>query len=322
MNTPRVTVIVTVFKRTDFLRTALRSALDQTFQDFEIIVTDDSCSAAIREIAESFGSDKIRYRANVTTLGVALNLRAAAAEANGAYIAILNDDDIWEPSFLAKLVPSLDESPQRVLAFSDHWLVNSEGEIQFPETDANSLHFGRTELQAGEVADLPELVLVRNGVPLAMAAVFRADAVDWSRVVKEVSGAYDYWISLLLAASGKRAWYVAERLTRYRLHAAMETSRRAPDKQEHLIYIYRTLLAADAFPQHIVQLKAHLATALYVVGKDNLSFDLTRVARGYLTKSLGVSFKPRTFAFLCLSYCPAGMRSKAIARLQNAVSSH
>ena len=322
MLTPKVSVVVTVYKRTEFLRFALQSALDQTFQDIEIIVTDDSRSPAIREITESFGSAKIRYRTQNETLGVALNLRAAVSEAKGAYIAVLNDDDEWEPGFLEKLVPPLIADPSRVLAFSDHWLVNGNGEIQFPETDANSRHFGRASLPAGEVADLAELVLVHNGVPLAMAAVFRADAIDWRRVVNEVSGAYDYWIACLLAASGGKAWYVPQRLTRYRVHAAMETNRRAPDKKEHLIYIHRTLLATSAFPRHTARLKEHLASAFYVVGRDNLMFDRAQAARSYLAKSLGVAFNVRTLVFLCLSCCPNAVRSRALARLQTAFNSH
>ena len=322
MNTPTVTVIVTVFHRTQFLREALASALHQTFQDFEIIVTDDSSSAAVHAIADSFGSDKIRYRANAKTLGVALNLRAAVAQARGTYIAVLNDDDSWEPSFLERLMAPLEEDSRRVLAFSDHWLVDGGGEIQFPETDANSRNFGRAALTAGEVPDLTDLVLIHNGVPLAMAAIFRVDAIDWARVVSEVSGAYDYWISFLLAASGGKAWYVPQRLTRYRVHAAMETGRRAPDKQEHLVYIYRTLLDTGAFPHRAALLRQRLAAALYAVGKDNLLFDHARAARSYLRRSLGVDFKPRTLAFLCLSCCPTVLRSRAVARLQTGVSSH
>ncbi|MGJ7578594.1 hypothetical protein ACSFA3_00265 [Variovorax sp. RHLX14] len=208
------------------------------------------------------------------------------------------------------------------MAFSDHWLVNGAGEIQFPETDANSRTYGRAALRPGDVADLTELVLGRNGVPLAMAAVFRADAIDWERVVREVSGAYDYWISLLLAASGGKAWYEAQRLTRYRVHAAMETTRRAPDKHEHLVYIYRTLLETGIFPRHGALLRQRLAGALYAVGKDNLLFDHARAARSYLRRSLGVAFKPRTLAFLFLSCCPTVLRSRAVARLQTGVSSH
>lgn len=321
MSAPKVSVIVTVFRRTDFLRQALQSALDQTYDDLEIIVTDDSCSVAIRSIAASFGSDKIRYRTQTPTLGVALNLRAAVEEARGEYIAVLNDDDVWEPDFLEKLVPPLEADRQRVLAFSDHWLVDVAGEIMVARTDSNSRTFGRADLAGGHVVDLPALVIDRNGVPLAMAAVFRADAIDWRRVVHEVGGAYDYWISFLLAASGGKAWYVAERLTRYRIHAAMETARRAPDKSEHLVYIYRTLIEFNAFPRHVAVLRQRLAEAFYVVGKDNFMFDESRTARGCFKRSLGLAFTPRTLAFLCLSCCPGAVRSKAIARLQPATIS-
>lgn len=319
---PKVTVIVTVYKRIEFLRIALQSALDQTFQDFEIVVTDDSNSEAIRKISESFGSEKIRYRTQTKNLGVALNLRAAVAEAKGTYIAILNDDDLWEPHFLEKLVAPLEADQKCALAFSDHWLINGAGEIQFPETDANSRTFGRSELPAGDVANLADLVLHRNGVPLAMAAVFRADAIDWTKVVTEVSGAYDYWISMLIAAARHKAWYVPERLTRYRVHEAMETGRRAPDKHEHLIYMYYTLLQTNSMPLHKEVLQRALAAALYLVGKDSLCFDQAREARGYLGKSLSMEFKARTLALLCISCFPTGVRAKAVARLQPAVIHH
>ena len=87
---PKATVIVTVFRRTQFLRQALMSALHQTFRSLEIIVTDDSSSSEIKAICDSFHDSRIRYRANTATLGVALNLRTAMKEAGGKYIAILN----------------------------------------------------------------------------------------------------------------------------------------------------------------------------------------------------------------------------------------
>jgi glycosyltransferase involved in cell wall biosynthesis len=316
MASPVVSVIVTVYKRAEFLAIALRSALDQTYQDYEIIVTDDSSSEALRAICESFGSDRIRYRTNGRNVGVALNVRAAVAEARGTYIAMLNDDDAWEPTFLEKLVAPLQADSRRVLAFSDHWIVDGQGVVKKADTDANTAAFGRAGLPDGEVADLAELVLVKNGVPLAMAAVFRADAIDWNDVVPEVSGAYDYWISCLLAASGGKAWYVAQRLTRYRVHDGMETARRAPDKAEHLVYIHQTLMQRQVFPRHAALLKQRYADALYLVGKDNLMFDRTPEARNYLSRSMKIAFGKKTLAFLCLSYLPSSLRSAAMSRRQ------
>lgn len=314
MMTPKVSIIVTVFNRTEFLPDALQGALGQSFQDYEIIVTDDSASAAIRGICESFNTDKIRYRVNQDRLGVALNLRAAVAEARGKYIAILNDDDVWEPEFLARLVAPLEEDEGRVLAFSDHWIMDGEGTIDIAGTDANSKGYGRADLPPGDVAAFDELVLMKNGVPLAMGAVFRIDAFDWGRVVKEVSGAYDYWISCMLASSGGRAYYVPERLTRYRVHGGMETARRSPDKNENLVYINQTLVQEMAFPRYQDVLTRRYAGALYTVGKDNLAFNRKQQARDYLSRSLHLAFDKKAFACWCLSYLPAPLRSAVFAR--------
>ena len=90
-----VSVILTVYKRTEYLAEALRSALNQFFPDFEIIVADDSGTAAAREIVANFGDGgRVKYLSNPTTLGVARSLVRAVGEARGRYIAILNDDDI------------------------------------------------------------------------------------------------------------------------------------------------------------------------------------------------------------------------------------
>lgn len=309
---PKVSVIVTVFRRTEFLTEALQSVLGQTFQDFEVIVTDDSGSDAIRAISESQGSEKIRYRTNAETLGIALNLRAAVGEARGKYVAILNDDDAWEPEFLQSLVAPLDEDSGRVLAFCDHWIVDGRGVIKQSETDANSQLYGRARLQPGDVEHFDRFAVIGNGVPLAMGSVFRIDAFDWSRVVKDVGGAYDYWITCLLAASGKRAYYVPQRLTRYRVHEAMETARQAPDKNNNLVYINQTLLRDEMFPGLRGDLVQHYARALFIVGRDRLRFNQKLQARDYLARSVKQAFDKKAFVCLCLSYLPAPLISALV----------
>ena len=246
---PAVTVIVTVYNRTQYLRQALESVFAQTFRSFEIIVTADSANEEIREICEAFGRPEVRYRRNPTTLGVALNLRAAMTEARGKYLAVLNDDDAWEPEFLEKLVAPLEQDARRVLAFGDHWVISESGEIDQAQTERTTRYYGRDVLPEGDVVGFPEFALEKNGVPLAMGSLFRKDAIDLDLIVKEVSGAYDYWIACLLAASGKGGVLRSRPVDpRYRVHGAMETKRQAPDKQENLVYIYRTLRERNAFP--------------------------------------------------------------------------
>jgi glycosyltransferase involved in cell wall biosynthesis len=299
-----VSVILTVYRRTEFLREAIESALAQTLSAGEIIVTDDSASAEIRDICESFAGTTVRYRANPQRLGVVENMRAAVAEARGELVAILNDDDVWEPEFLSSLVPPLAEKSERALAFSDHWLIDERGEIDAPATDANTARYARDILPPGEVRDTTTLVLEKNGVPLAMAAVFRKDAPDWQHVVPEVAGAYDFWLSCLLAATGRPFYYVNRRLTRYRVHGQRETARRAADKNENMAFIYRMLLAENSFPEKRAFLRRCLALTLRTCGRDRLRFGETAPARERFSESIAIHPTGKALAGWLLTWLP------------------
>jgi glycosyltransferase involved in cell wall biosynthesis len=306
---PMVTVIATVYNRLLYLRHALQSAINQTFRSVEIIVTDDSCSDAIRSIVNSFNSPLIRYRCNPSTLGVALNLRSAIKEARGKYVAILNDDDVWEPDFLDMLVAPLEQDSSRVLSFSDHWIITGEGIVDRQKTDENTVRYGRDALLVGVVANPVGLVLEQNGVPLAMASVFRKDAVDWELLVKDVSGAYDFWISCLLVSTGRPIYFIPERLTRYRVHAAMETARKVPDKNENMVYIYSKLLGMALFPDKKTLLTSRYSQALFQVGKDSIYFNRCQLARSYFMYSLKTNITFKAMAGFCISFLPRMVRT-------------
>ncbi|MBP8788764.1 MAG: glycosyltransferase [Moraxellaceae bacterium] len=305
---PVITVVITVYKRTNYLCEALQSVLAQSYRSFEIVVTDDSCSDAVKGIVNQFNSPLIRYRGNPSTLGVALNLRAAVKEARGRYVAILNDDDVWEPDFLAELVTPLEQNKNISLAFSDHWIISGKGELDVKATDENTARY-RNQLPSGVITNPTALVLEKNGVPLAMASLIRKDTIDWDLLVSHVSGAYDFWISCLLAATGRPFYFVPKRLTRYRVHDAMETARRAPDKNTNMAYIYAQLLEMNHFDGREEFLKSRLAQALFQVGKDNLYFNNLGSARGCFARSMKAKPSLKVFLALLLSYSPHQVRS-------------
>ena len=306
---PAVTVILTVYTRTEYLRQAIESVFEQTYRSFEIIVAADSDNEEIKAICDSFQRPEIHYRRNPGTLGVALSLRGAMSVAQGQFIAILNDDDLWEPEFLARLVAPLEQDPKRVLAFCDHWVIAENGELDVAQADRSSRYYHRADLPEGKVADFEEFALVKKGVPFAMGALFRRDAIDLDLMVTEVSGAYDFWMTCLLAGSGNPAYYVPLRLTRYRVHSAMETVRAAPDKKENLVYIYRRLLELNLFPTLTAQVKKFYIQALRQVGKDHLEFGQHRKAREYFRQSLKDSRDTRTAVWWALSYLPQSWRT-------------
>ena len=311
MNNPLVSVVLPVYEREQYLPTAIKSIIAQTFQDYEVIVTDNSDKAALRKICESLNcAGRLRYRSNQKNLGAALNIRAALHEAKGKYVTILNDDDYLEPTFLEKLAAALEQDSTRVLAFSDHWIMDAQGKIDAMATDANSILYGRAELPPGDVIAPPKLVLEKNGVP-QMASLFRKDAVAPALLSEQVIWAYDFWISCVLAGSGGRFYYLPERLTRYRVHIQMETARKAPDKNLPLIFIFQQLLDRNWFPAMRGHLEHRLAGAYYHNGRDLLWFGQLIPAREMLRKGIRVSWHPKAMIALVLSFAPRFIRQRA-----------
>jgi glycosyltransferase involved in cell wall biosynthesis len=306
---PEASVIVTVHKRVGFLRQALESAVAQTFRAREIIVADDSGSAAASTVCEPLvTAGYIRYRANPRTLGIAGSLRAAIADTEGEFISILNDDDLWEPNFLSQLVPPLQNDNKRVLTFSDHWIISEDGSIDYNETDANTRRYGRSSLPEGDLSDSEHFVLGHNGVPLAMAAVFRKKTLDLSLLTDEVSGAYDLWIACILAASKGNFYYVPRRLTRYRVHSQSETGRRHIGRFENQVYIFSQLLERNWFPKMNDFLRATLAGIFFMLGRDKLHFDRPRDARSCFFQSIRTRPNWRAAIAILLSYVPYRIR--------------
>jgi glycosyltransferase involved in cell wall biosynthesis len=314
--TPRVSVIVTVYQRTCYLAEALDSVLAQSYTNYEIIVADDSGTAAAREIVAARGNPGcLRYLQHPSALGIAGSLVRAAEQARGSFLAILNDDDVWEPTLLARLVAPLEADPECVLAFSDHSIMDEKGRIDQVRSDNWSVSFGRSPLPEGVVASAAKFIVVDHGVPINISSVFRRDAFDWSLVVPEVTGAYDYWISCLLAAARRPVYYVPERLARYRVHPEMETRRRDHDKANNLVYMFSTLRKRGWFPELDAGLRAELAEALFTVGRDKLHFGRTREARKYLWRCFLLSFRLGALGRATVTFLPSRIRAQIKAGL-------
>ena len=305
---PLVTVIITVFKRIEFLPQAINSVLAQTFDSYEILVTDDANNPSTRSICESLNkTGKIRYRSNSERLGVALNLRAAILEAQGKYLAILNDDDFWKPDFLKDLVEPLEKDSRRVLAFSDHWIIREDSKIDREKTQINTKAFRRDVLSEGELNNTVELALNKT-IPLCQACIFRKEALNVDLLDCNVAGAYDFWISCLLAATGRPFFYKAKRLSLYRIHFQMETYRITPNKFQPEVFIFRTLLENNYFPEWKRFLQQKLGRMLFRHGKAQLVSNFLKEARILFIQSMYFSPHWKPVVGLFASYLPGKAR--------------
>jgi len=101
---PRVSVIVTCYNYAKYLEVCLKSILNQTYQDFELVIVNDGSTDDTDEIVSKFlDNKKVRY-INQSNTGQAIATNNGIRAASGELIAFLDADDLWEPTKLEKQV--------------------------------------------------------------------------------------------------------------------------------------------------------------------------------------------------------------------------
>lgn len=219
----RATIVIATWQpQRDHFQAALASARAQTCRDVEIVVSDDSPDDSLRAVVEAERDERIVYRHNHPSLGVAANHWTALRASRAPYLAILNHDDRLEPTFVECLAGALDGEPAAVLAFCDHWIIDTHGRRLEAATERNTVRWGRAGLAVGLHRPCFDLV-VAQALPMAMGALFRRSALP-DDLPAHAGPAYDLWLSHLLCRRGGGAWYEPQRLSAWRAHGGNLTS--------------------------------------------------------------------------------------------------
>ncbi len=124
---PKVSVIIKSFNHEKYISEAINSILNQSFQDFEIVVTDDASTDKSTEIISSFKDPRINFVSLKQNQGISLTMNATLNRARGEFIAILNSDDVALPDRLERQVQYLNANSRVTALFSLPSLINEEG---------------------------------------------------------------------------------------------------------------------------------------------------------------------------------------------------
>lgn len=122
---PLVTVYITNHNYEQYVEQSIQSVLNQTMQDFELIIIDDGSTDNSREIIEEYrchSNVRILYQDNK---GLNATNNVAVKEAKGKYIMRLDADDFLEPAALGILVSLMEADPDLGLVFPDYYYVDS-----------------------------------------------------------------------------------------------------------------------------------------------------------------------------------------------------
>lgn len=164
---PRVSVCIPAYNQTEYLKTSIESLLRQRFEDYEVVVTDDSESELVEQLLAQydFGS-RLRYQRNFPRLGSPRNWNAAVLNARGEYIKILHHDD-WFPDdgALEDFVGLLDRNENAALAFSAASVFRAD------RTFLRTHRAKPDELEA--LIGLPETLYFGNVIGAPSATIYR-----------------------------------------------------------------------------------------------------------------------------------------------------
>jgi glycosyltransferase involved in cell wall biosynthesis len=111
---PKVSVIVPTCNRAALIGSAIGSVLEQTYQNFEIVVVDDASTDNTRDTIASFEDPRLKYIRHVINKGDAASRNTGISYSDGDYVAFLDDDDEWLPDKLQMQIDVLSNCSPRV----------------------------------------------------------------------------------------------------------------------------------------------------------------------------------------------------------------
>jgi glycosyltransferase involved in cell wall biosynthesis len=116
MKQVKVSVCIPVYNGAKYIKEAINSALNQSFQDFEIIVVDNKSTDNSLEIVRAITDSRIRIFENESNLGMLGNWNKILTLANGEYIKILPADDALYPDCLRLQCEVLDQDLEKKIS--------------------------------------------------------------------------------------------------------------------------------------------------------------------------------------------------------------
>lgn len=130
-----VSVILPTYNRAHLIDRAIKSVLNQTYHNFEIIVVDDGSSDATKSVVNLFKDKRLKYIKYHQNRGACFAWNAGIKESQAKYIAFQDSDDEWLPTKLEKHLESFEVVSSKVgVVYTDMWRIHKDGKKEYVNT--------------------------------------------------------------------------------------------------------------------------------------------------------------------------------------------
>ncbi|WP_170977356.1 glycosyltransferase family 2 protein [Halorussus salinisoli] len=180
---PLVSAVVPTHNRTTRLRRAIKSILDQTYPNLELIVVDDCSVVPAEEVLKPVQTERLPKSQIIrhdTNRGGAAARNTGITAADGEFIAFLDDDDVWEPTKISRQVTEFRSDEVPGVVYTGVKQVDERGNVKAIKTPTTE-------------GDVTRAILLRNFVGTFSAVMIRSEVVDEVGLLDERFPSWQDW---------------------------------------------------------------------------------------------------------------------------------
>jgi glycosyltransferase involved in cell wall biosynthesis len=216
--TPRVSVVITTYNRSELLARCLRSVFAQDFDGVEVIVADNASVDDTPAVVASFADAGVQYGRLEHNIGPHANFTRSLHMGRAPYLALMQDDDLMLPGNLARKVALLDERPTVVVAHAAFQYIDADDRVT--KDYSTWTHTRADVIEPGEL--FIQRSLSAGSRINHSSAVLRREMVLGERFDPADGRPCDLGFFLRVARHGD-VGYLDEPLTAIRRHAGSDT---------------------------------------------------------------------------------------------------
>jgi len=231
-----------IYNAEAFLEEAINSVLDQSYQNFELLLCEDGSKDRSLDICRSFAERDSRisiYRhPGGKNRGVSASRNLGIHHAKGRFIALLDADDRLTPESLSTRIRCFDQNPEVGVVFSPAFVINEKGEFTKFSGSFTIGHFG----PVGTPSPYDTLLIQSPGV-ITSSAMIRRSFLDGLRFTENLELQYEDWLFWIQLSTRCHFYQHPELLSYYRVHKKQAIGENLIKYYRCCLYFYRRLVS-------------------------------------------------------------------------------
>lgn len=274
MTKPKISICIPAYNRPKYLKKAIESVLEQTFDDFELIISDDCSPNNLYPVVSEYKDKRIKYFRQKNNLGFIKNWNFCLKQCSGEYIKIMGDDDtLLNDCIENQLTGFLNKNVDLVYS---NLLIIDENDLDIDEINSKNIYklFDSDKIIDGSDF-IKKYFLGELKVGLPAAALFRSNIIKKIGLFDENIGCpadIDMWLRIMTSSD----FYYSNKIAiKCRIHPENLSKQLARDKSYFInnlsmLYKHKAVIKKMSFSDKIFIFKKYF----YLVKKIDFNFKI------------------------------------------------